>query len=251
MNACLVSVILPVFKTEDFLEELIARIHDSLDGAGYRHEVVCVNDRCPGSSWEVLQKIAYRDVRVTAVDLKENVGQHQAVLIGMHYAIGDFIAVMDADLQDPPEVLPKLVELAGARAIVFAVRRGAHQSKRRMITSRIFKQLLSWIEGVPGDVGMFFVVPKEVKEQLVRRGGRHPFVLAMLGSIDIPKISCPVERQKRKSGQSAYSSWKRWVTGMRALRTVCESRWGRGKGPVIDRSSCVRTLIRGQSRVNP
>lgn len=108
----MISVILPVFKSEDFLEELLTRIHASLDHAGYEHEVVCVNDRCPGSSWAVLEKVVQGDARLTAVDLKENVGQHQAVLIGMSYAVGDLIAVMDADLQDPPEALPQLVKLA-------------------------------------------------------------------------------------------------------------------------------------------
>lgn len=245
MSACAVSVVLSVFRSEETLKELVARIHASLDSAGLGHEIICVNDGCPGSSWQVLEEISRRDNRITAIDLNENIGQHRAVLVGMEYAGGSAIAVMDADLQDSPEALPELVRSTQGKAIAFARRCGAHQSRSRMVTSWAFKRVLSWLTGFPWNAGMFFVVPREVGEKLLRTGVRHPYVPAMLGSLKVPHVVCPVQRNQRSVGQSSYSFMKRMALGMRALLCVCELRWGRPRSSAGSGRSCVRTVLKG------
>ncbi|MBI3601427.1 MAG: glycosyltransferase family 2 protein [Candidatus Omnitrophica bacterium] len=242
----MISIILPVFKNASFLEELIGRIHRSLDSVGYKHEIVCVNDCCPESSLTVLKKIVSRDYRLKVVDLKQNVGQHKAVLIGMVYAAGDWIAVMDADLQDPPESLPSLIDIAEKNnAVVFAGRRGMYEPITRLFTSKAFKNLFSFIARVPRDAGMFFVISKDVKEKIVKMRGSKPFVIAMLGMVSIPKINCPVERKKKLAQASGYSSGQRILIGMRAVIYALQCRFGFFCSKSPDYTGYVRTVING------
>lgn len=239
----MISVILPVFKTGPFLEELVNRLHRSLDSAGYPHCIYCVNDCCPQNSLAVLQKIAGRDRRLRAIDLKENVGQHKAVLIGMSFASGDWIAVMDADLQDPPESLPSLIETARKNnAVVFAGRRGIYESLPRLLTSRIFKASLSLLAGVPDDAGMFFIISQKVKKELLNMNGSEPFIPAMLNMVSAPKISIPVKRDKRPLPGSSYSSLQRALIGMRAIKYALQCRLGIPSPKHLDCRSFVRTV---------
>ncbi len=241
----MISVILPVYKNASFLAELTCRIHRVLDEIARPHEIICVNDCCPAGSWEVLSELAKHDQRLVAIDLLQNVGQHKAVLVGLAHAYGDWVAVMDADLQDPPEELPALIAAAERNlAVVFAGRCGVYQSKGRHLTSWVFKRVLALTARVPVDAGMFFVAPRNVKDALLRLPVSRPFVVAMLGAMAQHKLSHPVERCRRPSGKSSYSLWRRLRVGISAIASALQFRLGLAGGRPPDYTGFVRAIVR-------
>lgn len=221
-----VSVVAPVYRNSDTLEELHERLSRVLSGITDRFEVIFVNDACPGGSLEVLEDLAREDWRVVVVSLERNVGQHRAVLEGLRRSRGRAVVVLDADLQDPPEAIDMLLErLSGEAAAVFAGRRGAYESAARLATSRIFKRLLHWLCGVPADAGMFVAMDRRMIEAVLTLGPSSPFVVAMIGCTGLPVDSIPVSRSTRPRGESAYSSFARIKSGCRAVVCVASCRW--------------------------
>lgn len=244
----MISIILPVYRNADFLEELIRRLHRALDDTSEAHEVIAVNDSCPANSLAVLQALVQHDPRLIVVDLKQNIGQHRAVLTGLTYATGDWFGTMDADLQDQPEVVPLLLDLAMKhQAVVFAGRRGRYQSATRLLTSRLFKYLIAVLAGIPRDAGLFFVAPGEMKPLLLGMNPRRPFVQAMMGATPIPKMSLPTERDRRPSGTSSYSSWARLKAGFRAVSCASQCRFASSSIQAPDYGSLVRSVMRGST----
>jgi glycosyltransferase involved in cell wall biosynthesis len=243
----MISIILPVYRNSSFLEALIRRIHHTLDERTIEHEIIAVNDCCPEASLQVLQTLISRDARLILVDLKQNAGQHRAVLTGLTCVTGEWFAAMDADLQDEPEDLPALIDLATAKhTVVFAGRRGRYESAPRLLTSLLYKSLLSFITGVPRDAGMFFVAPSELKNTLLSFKTRTPAVVAMLGGLPVKKISIPVNRSRRPSGTSGYSSRLRLKAGLRSLTCALQCRFGGLASVSPDYSSNIGTITRGK-----
>jgi len=243
----MISVVLPVFRNKDTLVELIDRIHQVLNKERLMHEIICVNDSCLDGSLVVLKHIVDHDPNCTVVDLVEHVGQHKAVLIGMAYAQGDWIVVMDADLQDPPEVLPQLLTIAKeTQCVVFAGRKGRYEYSGRLFTSRVFKRILALLTRVPKDAGMFFVIPKNLKVKLLELRGVTPYVVTMLGVVATRMISYPVERTRRSTGTSAYSSFQRAISGMKAVVCAfqCRSPQFKNGSALPGHERLVRSVIR-------
>ena len=219
-----VSVVVPVYGNADTVRVLHEEVRRVLRSIDLTHEIIFVNDACPFGSLAVLQQLAatHRDVKVAA--LERNVGQHRAVLFGLAQARGGCAVIMDGDLQDPPEAIPRLLdELKKGRAAVFAGRRGRYQSSGRLLTSRAFKTLLHQLSGVPADAGMYVALNRAMIDHLVARRETHPFVVAMIGTSGLPCSSIPVSRATRPSGRSHYSSWMRLRAGLSAVGIALRS----------------------------
>lgn len=213
-----ITVILPVYRSSAVLAQLTAELTTILRQIVDRYEIIFVTDACPEGSAQTLQALSENYNSIKVVDLKENVGQHRAVLTGMTMAKGDYIAVMDADLQDPPSALPALLnKLREGYGAVFAGRRGRYESIGRLATSRIFKWLLHKVVNVPADAGMFFMISSSTAERLVQLNFTFPFVVAMIGCTGVNLVSIPIERSSRPSGSSSYSPVMRIKTATLAL----------------------------------
>jgi polyisoprenyl-phosphate glycosyltransferase len=219
-----VSVVVPVYGNADTVGELHEEIRRVFRSTALTHEIIFVNDACPFGSLAVLQQLAAADADVKVAALKQNVGQHRAVLFGLAQARGRCAVIMDGDLQDPPDAIPRLLEeLKKGRAAVFAGRRGRYEPGGRLLTSRAFKTLLHMLSGVPPDAGMYVVINRAMIDHLVARRERHPFVVAMIGTSGLPCASIPVCRATRPSGRSHYSSWMRLRAGLSAVRIALRS----------------------------
>lgn len=227
-----VSVVVPVYRCPEALPELHGRLARTLDALGVTWEIVFVDDACPLGSRAVLERLAAADPRVSALVLAGNVGQHRAALAGLGAARGAWVVVMDGDLQDPPEAIPSLLAAGAGAAAVFAGRRGAYESRGRLLTSRLFKELLHRLAGVPPDAGMFVALRRDLVKELLAFPTRSPFLVAMIGCTGRPTVSIPVERSPRAGGLSAYSAAARLRAGLRALALVLAHRLAAGRrGP--------------------
>jgi glycosyltransferase involved in cell wall biosynthesis len=211
------SVVIPVYCNAETVAPLHARLRAVLEPLR-SFEMLFVDDGCPQGSLAALSHLAEQDPQVGVLSLARNRGQQRAILAGLAHARGEWVVVMDADLQDPPEAIPDLVQAAatGARA-VFAGRRGSYESAGRLATSRMFKRLLHWMCGVPADAGVFVMLHRSLVQRLLALGGPCPFLVAMIGSTGLPAVSVPVARDPRPVGVSAYSGWDRLRSAMAAL----------------------------------
>lgn len=215
-----VSIVFPVYRNADTLEELYGRVSKVLESEDLSFEMICVIDACPSGSLSVVERLAHGDARVRGFELRRNCGQHAAVLVGLAQARAPWTVIMDADLQDPPEAIPGLLARAQANdgvAAVFASRRGRYESMGRHITSRMFKVLLRYLCDVPPGAGNFVAMNSTMRKALLAMKGPYPFIAAMIGCAGLTLESLPVRRSLRKNGSSAYSAWGRLKSGWRAI----------------------------------
>ena len=154
-KAQLISVVVPVYKNRETVGELAAQ----LCGVTPELELIFVNDACPVGTGDVLDRLAARYKWIRVIHHSTNLGQTAALLRGIEAASGEYIAILDADLQDPPEALPLLLaELErGDWGAVFAGRRGNYQNRSRMLTSKIFKGIVTRLADLPPDAAGFVV----------------------------------------------------------------------------------------------
>ncbi len=216
-----VSAVIPVFRNADTLEGLYRRLTHTFESQQMDFEIIFVDDACPAGSLGILKILAQRDARVMTLALKENVGQHAAILTGLAYACGKWSIIMDADLQDPPEAIPALLTKGEEGfAAVFGGRRGRYESHDRLFTSRLFKWLQHLLTGVPIDAGTFVAISSSMREYLLKMGVPFASIVMMIGCTGLPLASVPVYRSSRPTGSSAYSAWGRLRSGLRAILWV-------------------------------
>jgi polyisoprenyl-phosphate glycosyltransferase len=220
------SAVIPVFGNAASLRELHARLARVLEGLAESWEILFIDDASRDDSAAVLTELAALDPRVGVVLLAENVGQNRAVLCGLELARGDQLAVLDADLQDAPEALASLyreLEASGAD-VVFAARRGRYERAGRLLSSALYKRVLSLVSGVPTDAGLYLVLTRAGASRLTALRTRFVSVVAMIGCAGLAMRSVPIERAPRAGGGSAYSSLGRLHAAARALACVAVCR---------------------------
>lgn len=126
----MISVVTPAYGSPKSLPELVDRVKAALEPRGERFEIVLVDDRCPVGSWEVIEQLAADEDCVVGIRLSRNFGQHAAIYAGLEAAQGDWVAVMDCDLQHMPEDLPKLLDKADEG---YHVVRGFEQTSHHLV----------------------------------------------------------------------------------------------------------------------
>lgn len=227
------SVVIPVFKSKEALKPLYQHLKSTLDSLGLPWEVIFINDACPEGSGSILRELTSKDSRIIVLELPQNVGQNRATWIGLHAVRGKYVVVLDADLQDPPEAIPSLLEAIkqdlGKTFIVFAGRRGRYESPHRLLTSRIFKYTLHFLCGIPKDAGGYYLMNRQVVENLLRWDIPNPYLPAMIGSTKLPSRSIPIPRKKRILGSSSYTTIMRLKLGLRALWLAWNLKWNPSK----------------------
>ncbi len=216
-----VSVISPVYRNRDTILELCKRVSGAFSATATTWELILVIDSCPDRSEELLQEISKRYPSVRGVYLPENQGQNRAVLWGLTRSRGRRIAVLDADLQDPPEALPEMLatlDQTGAQ-LMFARRTGQWTSAGRSCTSRLFKAILWGASGgrIPVDAGLFLVGDRCIAKFLLDTPFVAPYLMSRLARYRGRVASVSVTRNKRALGTSAYNSGMRLRLALRGL----------------------------------
>lgn len=206
-----VSVVVPVFNEEENLPELVSRLRASLEALGRPYEVILVNDGSRDRSLEILREASAKDPRLTVIDFNRNYGQHAAVFAGFEHACGEIIVTLDADLQNPPEEIAKLVlKMEEGYDVVGSVRKKRKDPLFRRLASWLINRVTSWVTGVQlHDYGcMLRAYRREVVRTLCSSREISTFipVLADLFAGRITEVD--VEHAERSRGQSKYSFFK-------------------------------------------
>ena len=203
------SVVAPCFNEQAVLPEFLRRVGAVLDGIGGTAEIVVVDDGSSDGTWTTMTEAAARDPRIVAVRLMRNHGHQLALTAGLGVCRGERILVIDADLQDPPELLPDMLALMdreGADVVYGQRRQRDGESLFKRATAAAFYRLIGRMTDVeiPLDAGDFRLITRRVLDLLTAMPERHRFVRGMVAWIGGRQVPLPYDRKARVAGESKY-----------------------------------------------
>lgn len=211
----MISIIAPVYNEEEVLHSLYDRISEVMEGTGEEWELMLVNDGSRDSSAEVIQELHERDGRVRGLSFSRNFGFQEAVTAGMHHVKGDAVVLTDADLQDPPEVIPEMIaKWKEGYDVVYGVRNSREgETWWKLITAKLFYRLIHRITSVdiPLDTGDFRLMDRRVVDAIGNMSERNRFLRGMVPWVGFKQIGVEYARQPRFAGESKYSSTRKML----------------------------------------
>ncbi|NDV79407.1 glycosyltransferase family 2 protein [Dysgonomonas sp. 511] len=203
-----ISIVSPVYKAEKIIPVLVKRIEQSISNITCDYEIILVEDCGPDNSWEVIEQIASKNDKVIGLKLSRNFGQHYAISAGLDYATGDWIVVMDCDLQDRPEEIPNLYKKAQeGYSIVLAKRYERQDTLLKRITSAIFYKILSYLTGVKQDkdIANFGIYSKAVIDAVCSMRESIRYFPTMINWVGFERTKIQVEHNPRFEGKTSYN----------------------------------------------
>lgn len=204
----LLSVIIPCYNEEDVLRATHERLTTVLSGMNEAYELIFVNDGSRDATQEILTELQIFDPHMRVLLLSRNFGHQIALTAGLQEAAGAAIVIIDADLQDPPELIPQMVELwREGNEVVYGVRLDREgESRFKLWTSKIFYRLINRLSEtkMPLDTGDFRLIDRKVVEVLKAMPERARFLRGMVSWVGFRQIALPFARAARHAGQSKY-----------------------------------------------
>ncbi|MBC7310446.1 MAG: glycosyltransferase family 2 protein [Tetrasphaera sp.] len=203
----LISYVLPIYREEGNIDLLHERISAAVATIDVDVELIFVNDGSPDGSLDRLIELSRRDHRVTVIDLARNFGHQVAVSAGIDHARGDAIVIMDADLQDPPEVSLELIrEWQDGWDVVYAQRRTRKDGAFKRLSASAFYRVLGVMSSVdiPRNTGDFRLIDRAVADQLRRYGEHARFLRGIISEIGFKQKAVLFDRDARHSGTTGY-----------------------------------------------
>lgn len=202
------SVVVPVYGSDDILEELHQRVVAALERITPEFELILVNDASPGNAWQVIRELSAKDARVRGLNLSRNFGQYPAITAGLSASRGEWVVVMDCDLQDQPEEIEQMYEKAQEGFfVVVGSRQKRHDDMLRLFVSRMFYATLSYLSGThqDGTVANFGIYHRRVIDALLSMPDHMRYFSVMVRWAGFRTAVIPVEHGKRRGGKSGYS----------------------------------------------
>jgi glycosyltransferase involved in cell wall biosynthesis len=203
------SVVVPVFGCSGCLAALHRRLTATLEPLDHSYELVFVEDRSPDDSWAALQRLASTDPLIRAIRLSRNFGQQAAITAGLANSRGLYTVVMDCDLQDPPELIPSLLDKALEGNDVVLARRisRSHSTRRLAVTSGYHWFLRTFLRThISGEYGAFSLISAKVRRAFLKVPDKDRHYLPILFWLGFQRASIDFEHQERGSGKSSYSA---------------------------------------------
>lgn len=203
-----ISVISPVYGCRESIQELYEKVTATLQKICNSYEIIFVNDNCPQNSWEVISAIAKNDKNVKAIKLSRNFGQHYAITAGIDYCSGNYVVVMDCDLQDKPQEIEKLYKKAiEGYDIVYGRRVERQDSFFKSFSSKLFHKTLEYFTESEHDhtIGNFGIYSKKVINALKNLKEKSRDFLLLVKIVGFKKTAIDVEHDARAYGQSSYT----------------------------------------------
>lgn len=202
------SIISPVYRAENILDELVNRIEQSVLKITNDFEIILVEDAGPDNSWEKIEEIAGKKPFVKGIKLSRNFGQHYAISAGIDACNGDWVVVMDCDLQDQPEEIYKMLnEALKGYDIVYGKRYQRKDTFFKKLSSSLFHKVLSYLTGLEFDstVANFGIYSKKVIANLKYMDDKIRFFPTMVKFVGFKSTSINIEHANRVEGKSTYS----------------------------------------------
>lgn len=208
MAPMLFSVVIPVYLAEHGLDELYCRLKVSLESISKNFEVILVEDCGADNSWEVIERLAVADPRVKGIQFSRNFGQHYGITAGLDYSSGEWVVVMDCDLQDRPEEIPRLYAKALEGYDIVLAGRGVRQDPLlKRFTSWLFYKLFSYLADMKydGNSGNFRIMSRKVVENFLLMREQLRFFGGLVQWMGFTTTIIEVEHALRFEGKSTYT----------------------------------------------
>ena len=204
-----ISVVIPMYFEEEVAEECYNRTKKMLDTLeNYDHEIIFVNDGSKDQTLPILENIAKNDNNVKILSFSRNFGHQAAVTAGLKYTTGDVVAIMDADLQDPPEVITEMVKLwEQGNEVIYAKRKSREgESKFKLFTAKMFYKVLNGLSDVeiPKDTGDFRLADRKVIDVINSLPEHNKFLRGLFSWVGFKQIPLEYERKERFAGKTKY-----------------------------------------------
>ncbi|HEU5078689.1 MAG TPA: glycosyltransferase family 2 protein [Opitutaceae bacterium] len=204
-----VSIVSPVYRAATLVDVLVKEISNALAITTLQYEIILIDDGSPDNSWQAIADCAARDRHVVGIKLTRNFGQQQAITAGIEYAQGDYIVVMDCDLQDDPEFIPSLVERAkeGFDVVYTRKNRREYGTIRNALT-HVFYSIFHTIGDVPGVnayINGYVLITRRVAQKYLELKDCHRDFLMLIQWLGFRSVSVDVIHRERYAGGSSYS----------------------------------------------
>ena len=204
----LISIVVPMYFEEEVAQECYNRITAVMDSNHYNYELVFVNDGSTDRTIEILEQLAMKDNRTKVINFARNFGHQIAVTAGIDYAKGDAIVIIDADLQDPPEVIPELVNkwLEGYDVVYAKRKKRKGETWFKLLTAKYFYKFLNYMSDIdiPKDTGDFRIIDRKVADVFRKMTEKNRFVRGMFSWIGFSQTYIEYERDERFAGETKY-----------------------------------------------
>lgn len=204
----LLSIVIPVFNEAENLPTLHTRLTDAMNRLGVDYEIVLVDDGSKDQSPEILKRLEDADSRIVVIEFARNFGHQVAISAGLEHSRGRVVCIMDADLQDPPEVLHTfLAKWQEGWEVVYAVRAERKEWWGKRLAYAAFYRLLQRVANIeiPLDAGDFCMMDRRVVDELVGMPERNRFVRGIRSWVGFRQIGVRYERQARHAGSPKYT----------------------------------------------
>ena len=208
-----ISVVIPVYKAENCLDELYRRLVAALQTITPDFEIMLVEDCGGDRSWEIIGRLSAQDARVKGIQFSRNFGQHYGITAGLDHCNGDWVVVMDCDLQDRPEEIPRLYAKAQEGYDIVLARRGKRQDPvLKRFTSWLFYKVFSYLADIEYDAqtGNFRIISRKVVGNFRKMREQLRFFGGLVQWMGFPTSSIDVEHAERLEGNSTYTLAKLW-----------------------------------------
>jgi glycosyltransferase involved in cell wall biosynthesis len=206
------SVIVPAYNEEEVLPEFHRRLQEVLNTLAIPCEILYINDGSSDNTLKIMK--SFKDSRVAIIDLSRNFGKEIALTAGLDHAQGDAVIVIDADLQDPPELIPELVEKWQEGYDMVYAQRTARDGETflKKATAKLFYRFIQGVSRVriPEDTGDFRLLSRRAVESLKKLRETHRFMKGLFAWIGYPQIAVSYRRDPRFAGKTKWNYWKLW-----------------------------------------
>ena len=209
-----ISVVIPVYKAVNIVDELYKSLVENLEKITSDYEIILVNDACPCGSGEKIATLAQKDKRVKFIDLSRNFGQHIAISAGLDHAEGDYVVVMDCDLQDPPDMISPLLNRLkeSGKEVVFAVREHRKEGRVKRFYSKSFQYVMGRLSSdffkCDQDVGNFSIITHNVVIELRKLREAQRNYGSLVRWCGFESAYLPLQSEARFEGHSSYTFLK-------------------------------------------
>ena len=204
-----ISLIIPMYYEEEVVEQCYNRVKTVLDGLdNYDYEIICINDGSKDKTLEILESLAKNDDKLKVISFSINFGHQAAVTAWLRNVTGDAIVIIDADLQDPPELIPDMLKLwEQGNEVIYGKRKTREgESHFKLFTAKMFYKILNSLSDVeiPKDTGDFRLVDRKVVDTINKLPEHNKFLRGLFSWVGYNQKEFDYERQERFAGKTKY-----------------------------------------------
>jgi polyisoprenyl-phosphate glycosyltransferase len=210
---CKLSIVVPVYRIATILPQLVAQIHEEMraEGLDGRFELLLVNDCSPDNSWQVIRTLAETNSFVKGITLRRNAGQHNSIMAGLHHARGEYIVLMDDDLQHPPSAIADILRaLSSGYDVCYTNYLNRQHAAWKKLGSQFNDWMATLLLGKPKGLYLssFKGMHREIAQEIIRYDGPYTYLDGLILDVTRSITTVDIEHQERYEGKSNYTFGK-------------------------------------------